>query len=75
MVINKTYGDLTTTVSVNNLSAGTTSAQAFLYSNANLAAIVAQPAVTVTPPATGSTVSTVSTTFPAQSITLLVMPN
>jgi hypothetical protein len=30
--------------------------------------------VTVTPPATGSTTSTISTTFPAQSIMLLVVP-
>ncbi len=75
VVINKTYGDLTSTLSVNNLPAAVTSAQAFLYSNANLSAIVAQPNVTVTPPSGSSTASTISTTFPAQSITLLVMPN
>jgi hypothetical protein len=46
VVINKTYGDLTSSLSLANLAAGSTTAQAFLYSNANLAAIVAQPAVT-----------------------------
>jgi hypothetical protein len=75
VVINKTYGDLTSTLSVNNLPATTTSAQAFLYSNANVAAIVAQPLVTVTPPSGAGTTSTLSTTFPAQSFTILVMPN
>ena len=75
VVINKTYGDLTSTLSVNNLPASTTTAQAYLYSNANLAAIVAQPNVTVTPGAGSSTVSSISLTFPAQSITILVMPN
>jgi Glycoside hydrolase family 44 len=73
VVINKTYGDLTDTLSLANV-APSGSAQSFLYSNANLAAIVAQPAVPVTPPAAGSTTSTLSTTFPAQSITLLVVP-
>jgi len=75
VVINKTYGDLTDTVALTGLATSTTSAQAWLYSNANLTAIVAQPAVTVTPPATGGTSSTITTTFPAQSITLLVIPN
>jgi Glycoside hydrolase family 44 len=75
VVINKTYGDLTTTLSVNNLSASTTSAQAYLYSNANLSKIMGPTTVTVTPPSGGSTVSTISTTFPAQSITLLTMAN
>jgi hypothetical protein len=46
-----------------------------MYSSANLAAIVAQPAVSIKLPATGSTTSTLATTFPAQSITLLVVPN
>ena len=73
VVINKTYGDLTDTLSLANFTLNG-SAKVFLYSNANLAGIVAQPNVTVTPPATGSTTSTLSTTFPAQSITLLVLP-
>ncbi len=72
MVINKTYGDLTETLSLANVSS-TGAATAYLYSNANLAAIVAQPGITVTP-AAGSTASTLAATFPAQSITLLVVP-
>ena len=75
VVINKTYGDLTSALSLKGLPSSVTTAQAYLYSNANLAAIVAQPAVTVTPPATGSTTGTISSyTFPAQSITLFVVP-
>ena len=73
VVINKTYGDLTSTLSVANLTPNG-KAQVFLYSNANLAGIIAKPAVTVTPPAKGSTTSTISATFPAQSITLFVVP-
>jgi hypothetical protein len=73
VVINKTYGDLTATLSLDNLTPNG-SAQVFLYSNANLAAIVAQSSLTVTPPSGGGTASTISTTFPAQSITLLVVP-
>jgi hypothetical protein len=75
VVINKTYGALTSTVAVENYpetTAGT--AASFLYSNANLNAIVAQAGVTITPPASGSTTSTITATFPAQSITLLVVP-
>jgi hypothetical protein len=75
VVINKTYGALTSTLSLANYSVATgTTAQQFLYSNANLNAIAAQPAVSITPPATGSTTSTITGTFPAQSITLLVVP-
>jgi hypothetical protein len=73
VVINKTYGDFTTTLNLDNFSASGP-AQAFLYSNANLKAIVAQPTITVTSPSGGSTTSTLSTTFPAQSIVLLVIP-
>jgi hypothetical protein len=74
MVINKTYGSLTSTVSLTGLSSTVTTAQAYLYSNANLAAIVAQPAVTVTP-GTGGAASTIANySFPAQSITLFVVP-
>ena len=74
MVINKTYGSLTGTVSLTGLSSTVTTAQAYLYSNANLAAIVAQPAVTVTP-GTGGAASTIANySFPAQSITLFVVP-
>jgi Glycoside hydrolase family 44 len=73
MVINKTYGDLSDTISLANFTPNGP-AKVFVYSNANLTAIVAQPNLTVTPPAAGSTTSTLSTTFPAQSITLLVAP-
>jgi hypothetical protein len=74
MVINKTYGDLTETLNLAN-SSFSGQASAYLYSNANLAAIVAQPAVTVTGRLpNGSATSTLMTTFPAQSITLLVIP-
>jgi hypothetical protein len=73
VVINKTYGDLTSTLSLKNFtSAGL--AKSYLYSNANLTAIVTQPSVPVTPPAAGGTTSTLTATFPAQSITLLVIP-
>jgi len=73
VVINKTYGDLTTTLSLANLTpAG--QAKVYLYSNANLAGIVAQPSLTVTAPVSPSTTSSVTTTFPASSITLLVIP-
>jgi Glycoside hydrolase family 44 len=75
VVINKTYGDLTATLSVNALSTSTTSAQAYLYSNANLSQIVGPASVTVTPPSGSATASTISTIFPAQSITLLTMAN
>ena len=74
VVINKTYGDLTATLSLNNLSSSSDSAQVFLYDNANLAAIAPQSDVPITPPSGGGTTSTISTTFPAQSITLLVVP-
>jgi hypothetical protein len=73
VVINKTYGDFTTTLALDNFAASGP-AQAFLYSNANLKAIVAQPNVAVTAPSGGGTASSLSTTFPAQSITLLVIP-
>jgi hypothetical protein len=75
VVINKTYGALTSTVSLTGLSTSATTAQAYLYSNANLNAIVAQPAVTVTPPSGAATASTIASyTFPAQAITLFVIP-
>ena len=73
VVINKTYADFNSTLTLNNFSASGP-AQPFLYSNANLKAIVAQPSVSVTAPSGGSTASSLSATFPAQSITLLVVP-
>jgi hypothetical protein len=73
VVINKTYGALTSTISLAGVPT-TGMVQTYLYSNANLNAIVAQPAVTVTPPAVGGTTSTIANySFPAQSITLFVV--
>ena len=74
VVVNKTYGSLTSTLSLANLPTNAAAAHVFLYSNANLAGIVAAPDVAVTPPAKGSVSSTVTTTFPGQSITLFVVP-
>ena len=73
MVINKTYGGLTETLSLANVKASGT-AKVFVYSKANLAAIVSQPDAAVMALASGDATSTVATTFPAQSITLLVVP-
>ena len=73
VVINKTYGDFTTTLNLANFTASGP-AQVFLYSSANLNAIVAQANITVTAPASGSTTSTLGATFPAQSITVLIVP-
>jgi hypothetical protein len=73
VVINKTYGSLSSTLTLPNLRP-TGSAQVFLYNNANLAAIVAQPSQALTAPTGSSTAYTLTTTYPAQSITLLVIP-
>jgi len=74
MVINKTYGALTATVSLENYtaSAGAT-AQVYQYSNANLNAILTPSPLAIAAPSSGGTTSTVSATFPGQSITLLVV--
>jgi len=76
IVINKTYGSLTSTISLENFSAASgATAQVYQYSNANLNAIVQQAAASVTPPSGTGTTSTISNyTFPAQSITLFVVP-
>jgi len=76
MVINKTYGSLTSTINLENFSAvsGTT-AQVYQYSNASLNAIVQQTGASVTPPSGSGTTSAISYTFPAQSITLFVVPD
>ena len=73
VVINKTYGSLTSSVSLNGLFSPATTAQSYLYSNANLAAIVGPTAVTVTPPSGSSPWTIANYTFPAQSITLFVV--
>ena len=76
MVINKTYGSLTSTISLENFTAaGGTTAQVYQYSNANLNAIVQEAGVSVTPPSGSGTTSTISNyKFPAQSINLFVVP-
>jgi uncharacterized protein (TIGR03437 family) len=66
MVINKTGNDLSTTLSLANFSAGS-SAHVWQYSGAKLNAIVAQPDVPVA-------ANALATVFPANSITLLVIP-
>ncbi len=73
VVINKTYGDLTTTMNLANFTAAGP-AQSWLYSNANLQAIVSQPNLSITAPTAGSTTSTLSANFPAQSITIVIVP-
>jgi len=77
MVIDKTYGSLTSTISLENFTAaGGTTAQVYQYSNANLNAIVQQAGVSVTLPSGSGTTSTIGNyTFPAQSITLFVVPD
>jgi hypothetical protein len=76
IVINKTFGSLTSTINLGNFAAASgTNAQVYQYSSANLGAIVPQTAVSVTPPTGSGTSSTLSYTFPAQSITLFVVPN
>jgi hypothetical protein len=75
VVINKTYGDLTTTLYLANFTSSSATAEDFLYSNTDLTKIVPQTPVTVTAPSTGGAPSTINNiTFPAQSITLLVVP-
>ncbi len=73
VIINKTYGDFATTLSLANFKPNGP-AQGFLYSSANLNAIVAQPNITVAAPTGSGTTSTLATTFPAQSITILIVP-
>lgn len=73
MVINKTFGSLADSFSISNLTSTAIAAQVYRYSNANLNAIVAQPAARITA-GSGTNPSTISNvTFPAQSITLFVI--
>jgi len=65
LVINKTGGSLTSSLSLSGFTPATT-AQVYRYSGANLNAIVAQPAQVVGP-------NGFSATFPANSITLFVI--
>jgi uncharacterized protein (TIGR03437 family) len=66
IVINKTGGDLASTLSLASFTAAP-AAHAWRYSGANLSAIAAQPDI----PTDGGSLSTI---FPANSITLLVIP-
>lgn len=75
VVINKTYGPLTATLSLDNFASRTGNAKAFLYSNANINGIVVRPSVTITPPTGSGAANTISYTFPTQSITLFVIEN
>jgi hypothetical protein len=75
VVINKTFGTLTSSLSLENLTASTGRAQVFQYSAANLGAIVSLPGVAVSAPVSGSSTSTIANySFPAGSITLFVIP-
>jgi len=66
MVINKTGNNLSSTLNLANFSPGP-AAHVWQYSGANLGAIVAQPDV-------ATNAGAVTTVFPANSITLLVIP-
>jgi hypothetical protein len=75
IVINKTYGPLRSTLSLENLSVSRRTAQVFQYSKANINAIMPQKPVKVTTSARSGTSSLITYTFPAQSVTLFVIPN
>lgn len=77
MVINKTGDDLTSTMSVGNgTSAVGTSAQVWRYSAANLSGITREADLPILqpPPVFPPGPSAIPATFPANSITLLVVP-
>ncbi|GCE14898.1 glycoside hydrolase family 44 protein [Tengunoibacter tsumagoiensis] len=68
MLVNKTANDLTSPLALNNFSTSASSAQVYTYSGANLSTIVHQADA----PISGNSLTT---TYPANSITLLVIPN
>jgi hypothetical protein len=72
VVINKTYGTLTSTLSLANFTP-IAPVNIFIYSAANLTAIVPEPGITPMPPPHGSSTSSLNLTFPAQSITMIVL--
>lgn len=74
VVINKTYGPLTSTLALDNFASSGATAQVYQYSAADLTKIVAGPAAAITAPGGGGTTSTIAGSYPAQSITLLVVP-
>jgi hypothetical protein len=72
VVLNKTFGDLTSTLSLlHHRATAQEKATVYLYSNANLSSIVAQPPAAVT---TRGSTSSISAMFPAQSITVFIVP-
>jgi hypothetical protein len=75
VVINKAFGPVTSTVSLLDVATPGT-VKTYQYSNASLTAISTVRAgdVMVTPATSPSTTSTITYTFPAQSITLFVIP-
>jgi len=73
VVLNKTYGSLTSALSLPHLSPRGV-AKVFLYDGVNLSRIVAEPDAVVIAPAAGSTTGSISYAFPAQSITLFAIP-
>jgi uncharacterized protein (TIGR03437 family) len=66
LVLNKTTGDLASTIGISNFTPDT-AAQVWQYSPANLNAIVRQPDAALNGPS-------ISATFPAYSMTLFVVP-
>ncbi|RCG33217.1 endoglucanase [Sphaerisporangium album] len=72
MVINKTGEDLAAPVAITGRVPGGT-AQVHRYDGADLTKIVRAPDLPVRPAPTGRSASTISTTFPANSITELVV--
>ncbi|HEY0794370.1 MAG TPA: glycoside hydrolase family 44 protein [Acidisarcina sp.] len=66
VMVNKSFNDLSSTISLNNV-VPTGPAKVYLYSNANLLSIVSQPDLTVSG-------GGITATFPAQSITVFAIP-
>ena len=73
IVINKTYGNLNSRLSLPHLHPKG-KAKVFQYSGANLSRIVRQVNARVMAPAVGGTAGSIWAVFPAQSITLIAIP-
>jgi uncharacterized protein (TIGR03437 family) len=67
LVLNKTYGDITDSVSISNFTPDLANAEAWQYSSANLNTIVRLTGATFSS-------SSINATFPALSMTLFVLP-